>query len=189
VLFGNQPFTTDLIMSNRKWFRYCWVWNKRLAGGFLNAKRIPLKVTEDIAVFYEFPPTYNPQMVQRGFPRDKSGASGKGDGSDTMGAFGPRTSFNNTYYPTTLLEFSNGNRNRDQVGYHPTQKPVPLLAYLIRTYTNEGETVLDSCAGAGSTLVACVETSRNGIGIELREDYYDIACRRVRQKETDVNQG
>jgi len=175
VLFGSQPFTSRLVMSNLEWFKYGWIWDKKLPSGFLNAKRRPLHRTEDICMFCAGPSTYNPQMVKRGKVRKKGGII-KDGGSKNYGDYGTAVSYNNEYYPTNLLVFSNANRAIKQ---HPTQKPVALMSYLIRTYTNEGETVLDNTMGSGSTGVACVETGRNFIGIEIMQEYFETAQERI----------
>lgn len=175
VLTAAQPFTSALIMSNAKSFKYTWVWDKANSTGFLNAKKQPLRRTEDVVVFYDTQPTYNPQMEVRGKPRKKGGYIKK-DGSDNYGSFKSVESVSNEYYPTNLIEISNANRSEK---CHPTQKPVALMEYLIKTYTNEGDTVLDNCMGSGTTGVACANTNRKFIGMELDSDYFRIARRRI----------
>lgn len=170
VLNCQQPFTSQLIISNLKDFKYCWIWYKKQCSGFLNAKKQPLRNCEDIAVFYRQQCVYKPQM-RLGKMQVK--ATGKGSNNYGNYTYMPHTS--NEYYPTTLLEvplprFKDG---------HPTQKPVELLEYLIKTYTNEGDTVLDNCMGSGSTGVACKNTNRNFIGIEIDENYFQIAKDRI----------
>lgn len=174
VLTAAQPFTSALIMSNQKDFKYTLVWDKALSTGFLNAKKQPLRQTEDVVVFGKGK-TYNPIMEVRGKPRNKGGHNKPG-GSDNYGQFGNVFSFNNEYYPTNLLRISNAARKGKQ---HPTQKPVELMEYLIRTYSNEGETVLDNCMGSGTTGVACMNTGRRFIGIEKDEEYFVIAKKRI----------
>ena len=147
VLTSAQPFTTALIQSALPMFKYAWVWDKANSTGFLNAKKQPLRQTEDICVFYREQPTYHPQMEVRGKPRTKGGYNKPG-GSDNYGTFHDAQTTNNEYYPTNLLRISNANRAEK---VHPTQKPVALWEYLIRTYTNEGDTVLDNCCGSGTT--------------------------------------
>lgn len=172
VLHCQQPFTSRLIMSNEKEFKYCWVWYKHYCRGFLNAKKQPLKSHEDIAVFYNKQCTYNPQMK-------KGRLRSKGNSSKQRGCYGdykPVKTVNDVYYPQTILDFAGCANSELQ---HPTQKPVPLLEYLIRTYTNEGETVLDNCMGSGSTGVACYNTNRNFVGIELDEHYFKVAKKRI----------
>lgn len=171
VLTASQPFTTALIASNMKEFRYCWVWDKTKGGNFALAKKQPMKSHEDVVVFYRKQPTYNPQKETRGAVRKKGG----GKASDNFGIV-PTVSYNNTYYPKTILTFSNGSRVDH---FHPTQKPIGLMEYLVRTYTNEGDTVLDNTMGSGTTGVACVNTNRNFIGIERDPDYFAIAERRI----------
>lgn len=174
VLTAAQPFTSALIMSNQKDFKYTWVWDKALSSGFLNAKKQPLRQTEDVVVFGKGK-TYNPIMEVRGKPRNKGGR-GKSRMSDNYGKYGDAFSFNNEYYPTNLLRISNAARKGKQ---HPTQKPVALMEYLIKTYTNEGDTVMDNCMGSGTTGVACMNTGRRFIGIELDAGYFQIAQGRI----------
>ena len=170
VLNCQQPFTTELIFSNKKNFKYCWTWYKKQCSGFLNAKKQPLRNCEDIAVFYKKQCTYNP-IMKKGKKQLK--ATGKQSSNYNKFTYNPH--YSEIYYPRTMLEiplprFKNG---------HPTQKPVALLEYLIKTYTNENETVLDNCMGSGSTGVACINTNRNFIGIELDKDYFNIAKERI----------
>lgn len=182
VLTGAQPFTSALVMSNPKLFKYIWTWDKANPTGFLNAKKQPLRVTEDIVVFYKLQPTYNPKMEKRGVPRKKGGYNKIG-GSDNYGKFEDKVSISDEYYPTNLIRFSNAAR-KGRV--HPTQKPVPLFEYLIKTYTNEGDVVLDNCMGSGTTAIACVRNNRNFIGFELEREYVEIANKRI-DAETEVN--
>lgn len=174
VLTAAQPFTSALIMSNTKGFKYSWVWDKANSTGFLNAKKQPLRQTEDIVVFGKGK-TYNPIMEVRGNPRKKGGHI-KGTGTENYGDFESVESFNNEYYPTNLLRISNAARKGK---IHPTQKPVDLMEYLIKTYTNIGDTVLDNCMGSGTTGVACAKTDRNFIGMELDREYYHTARKRI----------
>lgn len=174
VLFSQMPFGAAVIMSNPSMFRYEWIYQKPNATGFLNANRMPLKSHENILVFYKALPTYNPQKwkgnpykAKRGNTTSKNYGEFDGDWH-TENKDGLR-------YPVDIIKF-----NKEQ-GLHPTQKPVPLLEYLIKTYTNEGETVLDSCMGSGSTGVACANTGRRFIGIELDENYFDIAKKRIEE--------
>jgi site-specific DNA-methyltransferase (adenine-specific) len=172
VLFGSQPFTSALIMSNPKMFKYCWYWDKGQGTGFLNSKKQPLKSIEDIVVFYKEQSNYNPQM-RLGFKpyTCKQGATKTQNYGKQTGAI---TVSDGSRYPLNILEFI-----RDKEKTHPTQKPVALLEYLIKTYTNEGETVLDNCMGSGTTGVACKNLNRNFIGIELDNDYFEIAKNRI----------
>lgn len=178
VLFSDEPFTSCLVQSNIKQFRYKWVWDKCRGSNFQNARFSPMKCTEDISVFYKKKPTYNPQFwystpyKTKAKKRNRtieglSGGSAAKFCAETVSEDGRR-------YPLNLLRFK-----RDASRIHPTQKPVALLEYLIRTYTNEGETVLDNCMGSGSTGVACVNTGRNFIGIELDPVYFEIAKDRI----------
>lgn len=174
VLFCKQPFTTELIHSNLKMFKYNLIWKKDNHDNPMQAKRRFLNITEDIAVFYNKQCTYNPQGIIR---VDKITRQGRGRSlsqiQDRDGEY--KQEFTN--YPKNILSF-----NRDKNNLHPTQKPVALLEYLIKTYTNEGDTVLDNCMGVGSTGVACVNTNRNFIGIEIDKKYFDIAEQRISQQ-------
>ena len=175
VLFAQQPFSAELVMSNRRNFKYVWTWHKKQISGFLNAKHQPLRSCEDILVFYQKPPTYNPQM-RRGKPykikRDPPFSKNyNGQITCTIENDGEH------YYPTTLLEFPLPRFK----GGHPQQKPVPLLEYLIKTYTNEGETVLDATMGSGSCGVAAINTNRRFIGFEKEKEFFEIAQRRIEE--------
>jgi len=167
VLTASQPFTTALIASNMRDFRYCWVWDKKIAGNPFLAKRQPMKRHEDVCVFSVAAHDYNPQMTT-GKMRTKGGGHSK------LFDVALTSSVNDQYYPTSIVEFSNAKR-----GVHPTQKPVALMEYLIRTYTQEGETVLDNCMGSGTTGVACANTGRQFIGIERDDKYFAIASERI----------
>ena len=170
VLTASQPFTTDLIASNRQLYKYVWYWQKTKPSNHLNAKRQPLRTIEDIVVFYKKQATYNPKMTKREKP-----IIGKDTGSQkTYGK--TRGGYSKEYthrYPVNLLRFP-----RDKQ-VHPTQKPVALFEYRIKSYTNEGETVLDNVMGSGTTGVACKNLNRNFIGIELDEEYFKIAQSRI----------
>ena len=170
VLFGSDLFSAQLIMSNYKNYKYKWIWQKEMGTGFLNAKKMPLRDFEEILVFYKKQPTYNPQM-RKGFAYITT----KGSKSENYCSTDKivTTVSNGERYPLTILNFK-----RDK-GLHPTQKPVELLEYMIKTYTNENEIVLDNCMGSGSTGVACKHTNRNFIGIELDENYFNIAKERI----------
>ena len=175
VLFGSQPFTSLLITSNTKMFRYCLVWEKNKFSDFLNAKRKPMKTNEDIAVFYKKQPTYNPQYWYS-TPYKRWNTQEAVDKQSNYGSHKENVaeSTDGKRLPTTVLKF-----NRVERPSHPTEKPVDLLEWLIRTYSNEGDLVMDSCMGVGSTGVACVNTKRRFIGIELEEKYVDIAHERL----------
>lgn len=186
VLFGQTDFSAQLIMSNPKMFRYTLVWDKVRTTGFLNAKRMPLRRHEDILVFYKKLPTYNPQMVEGGEPSHSRGKkwADKGNAQDDGRIYGkyrhdydaPSTQ-TNMKYPTSILQFS----NRVQGNVHPTQKPIELLEYLIKTYSNEGDIVLDNTMGSGSTGVAALHTGRRFIGMEIEDKYFEIAKQRIEE--------
>lgn len=175
VLFSAQPFTTKLIHSNLKNFKYCWYWKKNYATGFCFAKYQPMRNIEDICVFYRKTPTYNPQGLKRLENPIVIRKTIKSDCIYKEGSFAKEHKRLFTNYPKNVLEFANEAKNR----YHPTQKPVALLEYLVKTYTNPGDTILDNCMGSGSTGVACVNTGRHFVGIELEEKYFDIAKTRI----------
>lgn len=175
VLFGSEPFSSALRMSNIKNYKYDWVWNKKQASNQLNAKRQPLKIHELVHIFAGGnTATYYPLMTKGKF-RKKGGSKVKSEivGDSIIGYH----TFNDDYYPVSILDnFSNANRNNR---LHPTQKPVALMEYLIKTYTNENELVLDFTCGSGSTLVGCLNTNRRGIGIEMDDKYFEIARNRI----------
>ena len=180
VLFGQGTFYIDLINSNVKMFRYDLVWNKQLTSGFLNANRMPLRQHEQIAVFYKKLPIYNPQF-SKGTPLHSKGNSyqSKTIKNQNYGKFHSTDDSRagcTDKHPTSILSFA---KPHPSVAKHRTEKPVALLEYLVKTYTNEGDTVLDNCMGSGSTGVACVNTGRNFIGIELDNQYFDIAKERI----------
>jgi site-specific DNA-methyltransferase (adenine-specific) len=181
VLTASQPFTTALISSNLREFAYCWVWNKRFAANFVQAKRMPLRIHEDVVVFCTSgkTPTYYPQMTPREKPIKKGGNKQSAAipirQTKASAAFSVESKTYNEKCPETIIEFN----CREGRGLHPTQKPVALCEYLIKTYTNEDEWVLDNCMGSGTTGVACLNTNRNFIGIEQDEKYFQIARERI----------
>ena len=188
VLFGSQPFTSALVMSNPKMFKYELMWLKNIPTGFLNAKRMQMKTHENILVFYKKPPTYNPQMVKR-TPEEYKACYRKNDSKSKAGdayvmnevVLKRKTAEEQWYkYPTSKIEINVEDKRKG--GGHPTQKPVALLEYLVKTYTNDGETILDNTMGSGTTAIACMNTNRNFIGIELDEHYFAIAKKRVGEK-------
>ena len=189
VLFSAQPFTTNLIYSNMKCFKYSMVWKKSKCGSPLTAKYKPLTKHEDINVFSLHNKTlkYYPQMSE-GKPYKRKFTENKVNNMG-FGIKGVETDNKGTRHPTTVLDYPQQWRRQDQV--HPTQKPVPLLEYLIKTYTQENETVLDFTFGSGSTGVACVNSNRSFVGIELDENYFNIAEKRIQEalenKENNIN--
>lgn len=180
VLTAAQPFTSALICSNLRDFKYQWVWRKENGTGFLNAKKQPLRDTEDVLVFYGKQCVYNPQM-REGF---KPYAQRQGRPSSNYGAVQPEhlTVSDGLRYPVTTLEFK-----RDVEKTHPTQKPVALMEYLVKTYTHEAMTILDNCMGSGTTGVACVNTNRNFIGIERNLEYFNTAKHRIRERQGETD--
>lgn len=188
VLFAAQPFTSKLVMSNIDWFKYEWVWVKNNAVGFVNAKLKPMNKHETICIFSNGKTSngnknnmiYNPQGL---LPFNKPARSGNKQGKDNTYWRPSLKSSNNeqyiqqwTNYPTTVLEFQKVTK-----AIHPTQKPVELIEYLIKTYSNEGDTILDNCMGSGSTGIACLNTKRNFIGMELDDKYFDMAKTRIEE--------
>jgi site-specific DNA-methyltransferase (adenine-specific) len=173
VLTASQPFTGKLVVTGEATFRHAWVWVKSAATGHLNARRMPMKLHEDVLVFSKTAPTYNPQGLQPLGKIVKRGGSG-----GNFGAAGTENFQEWTNYPRSILHFPHEGKP-----VHPTQKPVALMEYLIRTYTNEGDTVLDNTMGSGTTGVACVNTGRRFIGIERDEGYFQIAEERIRAAE------
>lgn len=187
VLFGQGLFSAKLIMSQPKMYRYSLVWDKVRTTGFLNANRAPLRQHEDILVFYRQQPTYNPQKrtVEPHLRTHSRGARPAPNSNSCYGNFKqlPQDGTSCEKFPTSILRFPKKHRD----WYHPTEKDVALLEYLIRSYTNEGDCVLDVVMGSGSTLVACANTKRKGIGIELLQEYYDIAVKRVTEASAHLN--
>ena len=171
VLFGSEPFSSYLRLSNIKDYKYDWIWNKKLAGNGILAKKQPLKIHEIVSVFNSN--IYYPQMT-RGIYRKKMGLK---ESEITGGnSFAVETE-NDTYYPVSIQEFSIAGLRRGRI--HPTQKSTELFEYLIKTYTNEGETVLDNCAGSGTTAIACINTNRNYILMEKEEKYFNLINDRI----------
>ena len=175
VLFAKQPFTTLLINSNIKKFKYSLIWKKDNHDNPLMAKRRFLNITEDICIFYKKQCTYNPQGIIK---INKITKQGRGKSLSQKNERKSEYVQEYSNYPKNILEFK-----RDLPNIHPTQKPVALLEYLIKTYTNEGDLVLDNCMGSGSTGVACVNTNRSFIGIELDKEYFEIAKQRIEKIE------
>ena len=234
ILTAAQPFTSNLVMSNPKYFKYNWIWEKSKATGYLNAKKMPMRAHEDICVFYRKPPIYNPQMVQgkpynKGTahrPTDVYGSQGLKEKTkkrkelkkilskenslelirqemDKMGlewtiidktqdmvdkiidAVKPlKTTVKNDTglrYPRTVQYFKTAESEGKKSIIHPTQKPLALFEYLVKTYSNEGDLILDNCIGGGTTAVACINTNRNYIGMELDEGYYEKCLERIKK--------
>ena len=175
VMTASQPFTSVLVCSNLKMFKYSMVWKKSQSTGHLNAWRMPMRAHEDLVVFYNKPPTYNPELT----PKPAKNIRPVTNRTKTTDCYGShkldahRCPPDKTM-PNSILEFNNA-----QGGLHPTQKPVALMEYLLKTYTNEGETVLDFTMGSGTTGVACVNLNRKFIGIELDENYFEIGKKRI----------
>lgn len=180
VLFCQGMFTAQLLMSQPKLWRYNLVWKKGdRVTGFLNANKMPLRNHEDIAVFYRKMPTYNPQM-SKGFPNHTRGHGGGKLKNGCYGKFDPwgrSEVITDEKFPLSVIDIDREHDVNKQ--FHPTQKPVDLLRYLVKTYTNEGDTILDNCMGSGTTAVACIKEKRHFIGFELNKEYYDKACLRI----------
>ena len=175
ILTGSEPFTSVLITSNLKDFKYNWIWKKSKATGFFDAKKRPLNDYETISVFYAKPPTYNPQMTvaekiyKRGFVKRKK-SDCYGDEKDFVQVD------SGLRYPKRIIEIGNADTRDIE---HSTQKPIELMEYLVKTYTNEGDMILDNTMGSGTTNLACLKLNRKSIGIEKEKQYYDVAVRRL----------
>lgn len=182
ALFGDEPFASKLRLSNEKLYRYDWIWIKNLSTGFLNAKKMPLKNTETISIFYKKLPLYNPQMRSGKPYTTKKGTTslnyGKADNATLTINHGTR-------YPVKTIKFKSV-YHASKIYNHPTQKPVDLLEYLIKTYTNQGMTVLDNVMGSGSTGVASVNLNRNFIGIEKDQKFYELAKQRIMKAKQEI---
>ena len=180
VLTASQPFTSALVMSNIKMFKYEWIWHKSKCGSAFTSKFRPQQKHENIIVFGNGKTKYNPQMVlgEPYYRKRKSNKNGLKPNNHKLGVISESETINNgERYPETVQYFQQKWRRQDQI--HPCQKPVALFEYLIKTYTNEGETVLDNCMGSGTTAIACMNTNRNFIGFEMDKTYYQIACDRI----------
>lgn len=176
VLTASQPFTSALVMSNPKWFKYQWIWDKKIPSGMSYARFQPMRQHEDILVFCGGKTPYNAQVIQRDKPIKKGG--NKYSESAPIQASKLGKEFKKTYttkQPTTIIVFDKVRRG----SIHPTQKPVELMEYLVKTYTNQGDTVLDNCMGSGTTGVACKNLGRKFIGIEQDANYFEIASKRI----------
>lgn len=189
ALFGQGKFFADIINSNRSWFRYDLVWDKILVSGFLNANRMPLRRHEQIAIFYKRLPKYKPQFWE-GKPIHDSGNfdNHKREINRNYGKFNrirPHSAGRTEHYPTSILQIK---KLHPSLINHPTEKPIELLEYLIKTYTDESETVLDNCMGVGSTIAACIKTNRHYIGFEIMPEYYELAERRIESLKQEINE-
>ena len=190
VLFGSEPFSSALRMSNIKNYKYDWVWNKLYGTNIYDANKKPMKYHEIISIFYDKQPTYNKQMIQAKKENQRDRIKNyKKEVKDTV--YGSQKEYipdrkdDTLRNPNSILEYSNqGAECHRTKRLHPTQKPVALMEYLIKTYTNEGELVLDFTMGSGTTGVACKNLGRDFIGIELDDKYFDIANKRINKKET-----
>ena len=180
VMTASQPFTSALVMSNPKMFKYCWVWDKKKGGNIMSLKWQPYKTHEDIVIFCKSAVNYHPIKTPQKLRTGKTYSSGEANGIKNYGDL----RLYNDKHPKSILEISNANQKGK---VHPTQKPVALMEYLIRTYTNEGETVLDFTMGSGTTGVACKNLGRDFIGIELDQGNFDIAQQRINPTTTTTN--
>lgn len=173
ALFGTEPFSSLLRTSNLPWYKYDWVWDKKLPGNFADAKYRPLRTTEQISIFSKETTNYYPKM-RKGAMRFKGGQ--KQDQSTMQPGFKSEKKLSDMYFPNCVLTFPNTDRSN---GLHPTQKPLDLVSYLVTTYTQPGNTVLDATMGSGTTIVAALQNKRRGIGIEKDANYFQIAKRRI----------
>ena len=183
VLFGTEPFSSKLRLSNPKWYKYDYVWVKTKAGNFASCRHVPLKFHEIISVFYDKGITYNMPNLHRIKPI-KNGRANKGahakqyDGGD-IGYMQEESGFNES-----VLYYSN--KSGEGYSFHPTQKPIDLIRELVLIYTNEGDTVLDNCMGSGTTAIACIKERRHFIGFELSKEYFDKAVRRIKAEQAQL---
>lgn len=189
VLFANGMFTSELMQSNKKMWKYNLVWDKVLPSGFLNAKKMPMRGHEDICVFYKKPPIYNPQMIEGNECHTRGKAVGKSQEdfsrNTNYGELNAVETKGNLKYPKSILTFQ---KPHPSISVHPTQKPVELLEWLIKTYSNENQIILDNCMGSCSTGVACLNNNRTFIGIELDDTYFNISKERIEKhiKDNDI---
>jgi site-specific DNA-methyltransferase (adenine-specific) len=173
VLTASQPFTSALVMSNPNWFKYQWIWDKKIPSGMSYARFQPMRQHEDVLVFCGGKTIYNAQMIKRDKPI-KGGGMSKGETTNNQNLVALKKTYD-FKNPTSIITFDKIRKN----SLHPTQKPVALFEYLIKTYTNEGDTVLDNTMGSGTTNLACLKLNRKSIGIEKEKQYYDVAVRRL----------
>jgi site-specific DNA-methyltransferase (adenine-specific) len=184
VLTASQPFTSNLVMSNIKLFRYSLVWEKSKSTGYLNSKKMPMRSHEDILVFYKSLPTYNPQMTQ-GEPYDKGKAHRPTEVyREQKGEIHVKND-TGLRYPRSVQYFKTAESEGEV--YHPTQKPISLMEWLIKTYTNENDLILDNCIGSGTSALAAIRTNRRYIGIEIDESYYNITLNRIQKEISNFN--
>ena len=183
VLTAQLPFDKVLGMSNLKLLRYEWIWQKDKPTGHLNSSKMPMKEHENILVFYKKLPTYNPQKFKGNACHSRGKSNGSKNKSTNYGDFKYMDTEGDMKFPRSILKFNK------ETGLHPNQKPVPLFEYLIKTYTNEGDLVLDNCIGSGTTCIACINTKRNYIGMEKEEQYFNESNERVQKHLLQVNNG
>lgn len=176
IFFATQPFASDLINSNRRMFKYDLIWYKALGTGFLNANKMPLRNHEHLLVFYRKMPTYNPQKYV-GKMRDKGRK--QNTGKSNYGEFKATVTRNDTYHPQSVVDFTNGDNTKESE--HPTQKPLDLIRYLVKTYSNPGDTVYDGYLGSGTTAVAAMMEGRHFVGSEMKPEYFEIVQRRLNE--------
>ena len=186
ALFCDGLFMAELMLSNKRLWKYNLIWDKVLPSGFLNANKQPLRSSEEICIFYKKQPTYNPQKY-KGLPNHSKGKE-KDCTNNNYGKFNfvdNNNELGDMKHPRSIITFQKPHPSKM---IHPTQKPTELLEWLIKTYTNESETVLDNCMGSGSTGVACLNTNRNFIGIELNDEYFEIASKRIKDREEELKE-
>ena len=184
ALFGQMPFSAEIVMSNPKMFRYEWVWEKGKATGFFNAKKMPMKCHEQILIFYKSLPAYTPQFDYRTpYTRKSSKVGGQGIYRGKEYVMQAQNVTDGRRYPRDIIKFDS-----DKKTTPPTQKPVALCEYIIKTYTNEGQIVLDNCIGSGTTAVAAINTGRRFIGFEKDKGYFDIAQKRIAAAKEEIAQ-
>lgn len=186
LLFGSEPFSSYLRMSNIKNYKYDLIWEKNIPTNFFNAKKMPMRIYEKISIFYKLQPTYNPIKEQRSLKSKKrlnyKHITNNKSKNTVYGDFERVYEIldKNLRMPTDILKINSEKRNTGKAGLHPTQKPVALFEYLIKTYTNENEVILDNCAGSGTTAIACINTNRKYILMEKDKEYFNLINQRVK---------
>jgi site-specific DNA-methyltransferase (adenine-specific) len=185
VLFGAEPFSSKCRLSNLDWYKYDYTWVKTKASGFQNAKKQPMRKHENIMVFYQNQPTFNQQhLIKLDKPIESGRKRLRNDEQHRLGVAGKEHKTTHTGWQTSVLEFS----NHSGAGHlHPTMKPIDLLRFLIRVYTNEGDTMLDNTMGSGTTAIACIKERRHFIGFELNKEYFDKAVKRIKREQQQLS--
>lgn len=191
VLFSQGMFTAELMMSQPKFWRYNLIWDKQTASGFLNANKMPMRGHEDIVVFYRSLPTFNPQM-KKCAPDQRTHSKGTLKGKLSFNCYGKSENYPTRVldekYPSSIISIPREHNVKSIFNFHPTQKPVDLIRYLVRTYSNEEDLVLDNCMGSGTTAIACIREKRHFSGFETDKGYFDQSCARIEAEKKNQTQ-